>query len=933
MEVLFNLLLASSACVQTANLANRVGEDQLGRRPVSAAVSAWQASPISWQFDAAAQAVRARGWNGFAIREVPKGARVRLSARITPGTTGTNEWSTLGVALFDDERNFWHAALVQAPSRIDGGRRFFELAEMRDGKWLAQSADRLPVTRSAGNGTWHPGVPCVLSIDSTPDGISARAVDENGRLLWERGFAFRAGTAKAVTVGRPALHVTGGFRGTLTGLDLVCSDPQPEKDVRRTFPPYASDSFVPGFTDKATGFFRVVERDGRWWVVDPLGRGTVLLGIDHVTYRGHYSQRTQRSLHHEFNKTRFPNKADWEDDTLARLKGWGFNTLGAGCDPALEHRGLIHTKFLSIGDGLCRWDGQEPADDFFICPNEHRPCSAFPNVFHPSFAAWADYVARRRCAPNRDDPWLFGYFIDNELAWWGRGAPGTGLFEAVSRLPEGHSAKVAQLRFLASRGVKGTVPADVKLEFLRLAAERYFGIASAAIRRHDPNHLVLGARFAGLGGAHPAVWETAGKYCDVLTFNCYPWADLDRNAMMTHRGGNARRIADAFAERYGIVRRPMLVTEWSFPALDSGLPCTGGAGQRFRTQALRTQATELFARTMLSLPFLVGYDYFMWVDEPAAGISDAFPEDSNYGLINERGVAYPEITSMFARLHADLGAVRAAGLPPERKAISQDGVTAAQFLERAGHPGAATYVRTGERYVIRNAAGLELAGRTGGGRIFETVKLNGRLLGSYTGMWSDLANGSLGWHDAGRVVSADWREEKGRGVLRVTCEGRPTGTRAVRQTHDITVFPDRPWFLCDLVTLQNAGAEPVEVKAFYFREYASFAVEDGSRASGKTVPNLWKAPAHDAWISPAGDAHYGACSLAPTVSEFRYWLMPGAKSQHPDACFAPERPLVLKPGEAYAPKGTVWMLAAGGLDGAGGWQAAAREIFDKQKGE
>ena len=36
---------------------------------------------------------------------------------------------------------------------------------------------------------------------------------------------------------------------------------------------------------------------------------------------------------------------------------------------------------------------------------------------------------------------------------------------------------------------------------------------------------------------------------------------------------------------YRVVRRPMIITEWSFPALDSGLPCKHGAGMRVDTQA------------------------------------------------------------------------------------------------------------------------------------------------------------------------------------------------------------------------------------------------------------------------------------------------------------------------------------------------------------
>ncbi len=65
---------------------------------------------------------------------------------------------------------------------------------------------------------------------------------------------------------------------------------------------------------------------------------------------------------------------------------------------------------------------------------------------------------------------------------------------------------------------------DLKKAFLRFTAERYFAVTSRAIREADPNHLVLGARFAGTGGADPAVWQVSGKYCDVVTFNCYPMA-------------------------------------------------------------------------------------------------------------------------------------------------------------------------------------------------------------------------------------------------------------------------------------------------------------------------------------------------------------------------------------------------------------------------
>ncbi len=888
----------------------------------------WEAHPFVWQEDAATKTFRVSHLgSGFAVNEAePRGARVRVVARVTPERTTAKSWATLGVSLYDDARNFWHAALVQAPQSHQNGAHFFELSEMRGGLWLAQDSDRLTCTKRRQTADWTYGETYELALESAPEGISATVKNARGDVIWECAYAFPKTDGAAVTCGRPALHVTGGLRGSVAVQEAASAEPRPAPPkAAAVIPPYASDSFVPGVTDKATGFFRVVQKeDGRWWTIDPLGRGMALFGVDHITYWGHWSERTKEHAHLKVNKVLFPNKADWETNTLARLKAWGFNLLGAGSDPALQHRGLVHTVFLSIGDSLC-WENME--SEFYICPNEHRPCSAFPNVFHPQFAAWADYLAKKKCAPNKADPWLFGYFIDNELAWWGRGGLATGLFDAVAQLPEAHSARQAQKAFLAERGVTGAVSDDVKIDFLRQVADIYFRVTSEAIRRHDPNHLVLGARFAGLGGAHPAVWETAGRYCDVVTFNCYPWADLDRNEVRLERNSRSPRVVDAFTERYALVKRPMLITEWSFPALDSGLPCTGGAGQRFRTQTLRTQATELFARTMLALPCLLGYDYFMWVDEPAAGISDAFPEDSNYGLINEKSVAYPEITAMFTRLQRDVRAVRAAGVPAVRAAAPAAGETAAAFAARAGLTGGATCTRAGDRYVIRNAAGLELEGRVGGGMMFDRVAVKGKPLGTYTGMsYTD-----IGWRDAGRVVAADWREEAGHGVLRVTCEARLSADCALRQTHDIAVWRDRPWFLCTFVSAQNVGRKPIEVKAFYFREYSPFAFDRAKATARKGVPNLWKAPMRDAWVRASDGAYYGGLTFAPTVQMFYYELMNDNKSQHPDAMFAPHTAsasgtLLLAPHATYDAQGTIWMLAVCGLDGEAAWTALATAL-------
>ena len=673
-----------------------------------------------------------------------------------------------------------------------------------------------------------------------------------------------------------------------------------------TVVPYAAGIFTSDIEENGTGFFRVMRRsDGRWWTIDPLGRGVVLLGVDHVKYQGFWSARTTRMRYLETNRRKFPNKSDWETNTLARLKSWGFNMLGGGCDPALERRNLAHCRSIRLSNALCLG---KVSPERSICPHEGSPCTMFPNVFHPDFEALCNDVARKECAPNRNDAWLVGYFIDNELAWWGRGALDSGLFDAVAKLPSGHSAKVAQARFLAARGISGECPVAVKVDFLRLAAERYFSIATSAIRRADPNHLILGARFAGVNGAHPVVWEISGKYCDVVTLNCYPWADLDRNEMRMTRKLDSARVADVFSELHARTGRPLLVTEWSFPALDSGLPCKHGAGQRFRTQELRVKASELFAKTMLALPFMLGYNYFMWVDQPPEGLSDAFPEDSNYGLVRENGEAYGGLTSMFARLHHDVARWRNAGIPSTKDPPPRVGASADRARSALAVVGGC--VRDGDRYCVTNNAGLSLEGRVGGPSIFENVSLSGVSLGRFTGMLCDQVDGKSRWRNLSRVTAAEWHN----GSLIATGEG---GDARSRFSFRFSISPvaNQPWFLCELIEINNLGTVPMAISAVLFRQLAPYAADKVGEETFRGTPNLWQVPMADAWFRKADGAYFGGWSCAPSVAGFDYYMSADKRLQHPDAKFVPPTRGVIAPGDKCVLAGTVWMLSICGITG------------------
>lgn len=597
-------------------------------------------------------------------------------------------------------------------------------------------------------------------------------------------------------------------------------------------------------------------------MIAPDGRTTFLSGVDHVKWTGQWCERTRRAAYHETNRKKYGTKTVWETNTLARLDRWGFNLLGAGCDPDLRHRGLAHTIYLDIGGKMAKKGGE-----CAIRPNPGNvPCGGFPNVFSPEWERMCGKVAQETCAKAKDDPNLVGYFIDNELAWWGNGgmweddALASGLFDVVAALPPEHSARKA---------LNGQTS---KVAFLELVAERYFSVATEAIRRADANHLILGCRFAGFKGAHEVVWRAAGRHCDVVTFNCYPWVDLDSGEVMAGTALRNVRFDDALAERYGWTQKPFMVTEWSFPALDSGLPCLHGAGQRFRTQDERTRATEIFLRAMIAAKPIVGHSYFMWVDEPYWGIRKELPEDSNYGLLNENDEPYP-LVDVFARMR-----------PP-------------------------VFSRSGREYSVRNHGGMELRGRIGGRQMIDAVSLHGAEIGSWNAMLQFEDCGKPVWCETARVVDVDWNTACR--MLTIRAEG-VTGEIRFAVTHEMEMDGVRPSFRARCAKIENIGRADLKLERIYFRQYASYATATVNKTQ---VPSLWKEPKRAEWNDPATGRRWGLWTSAKDAdSFFRYYINSKDGSVHPDAGFKPHESVVIAPGAAYVPpKDCSWAVAEADL--------------------
>lgn len=588
-------------------------------------------------------------------QKAPFAKTVTFTAELTvTAITGLEkDWKTAGIGLYQDNRNFWALNLVQSPEK-DGGRHFVELQEMLDGTWLATSQEksRLKGLGMSGDQQWEVGHAYQFEL-RLADGKVHGTIRDGERLVFQTGYDLAVGTeTPAVRAGRPALKAA-GMSARFDNAKVTVTQTAPEPKSERVIPPWVSRD-APQLT-KGTGFFQAVQQDGRWWLADPEGKAFFDVGTDHANYDAHWCETLGYAPYHRNMEAKFGSSEKWAESTSERLREWGFNTVAAGHHPSLRHKGLVHILFASFGSRFAR-------QKYLVEPINW---TGFPDVFDPGWERSCKIIARGIEEQSKDDPWCLGTFLDNELEWYGKHGR---MVDEIFKLPADSSGKQALWRwmtqqyqsvkavnellgtsytdepsFLASVDVPTETTGLTELNdaFLPIVAERYFSVSTKALREADPQHLVMGCRFAGR--TPEVVLTTAGKYNDVFTINTYPRVDLNDGVVQ----GTPQQLVDY--ER--LVQRPMIITEWSFPALDSGLPCQHGAGMRVDTQAQKARCYQVFADMIADLPFMVGYHYFMWVDEPKEGISSTFPEDSNYGLVNVNDEPYTTLVDMATKVN------------------------------------------------------------------------------------------------------------------------------------------------------------------------------------------------------------------------------------------------------------------------------------------
>jgi hypothetical protein len=384
----------------------------------------------------------------------------------------------------------------------------------------------------------------------------------------------------------------------------------------------AFDDFKPETIRGAAGFFRAGQtRTGVWWLLDPANQPFFSCGVNAVNRSGAAGAvRPSESPYAAAVDRRYgqDDPRPFVAAAAARLRDWGFNTLGAGGDEEFAASGLAFAECLDFASAgpVIRAGG-----------------ARLPDVFDPAWAPAADALAAQHCAPRRDERALLGWFTDHELGWaqpesGARPAAAPTLLQLCLSLEPGFAAYHAAWEFTLALhgGAPGQLAADWEValpnretlreltrqerglaspgyladnaHWTREFARRYFAGTAAAVRRHDPHHLILGCRFARAPGA-ALLAECAWPAVDVLSFH-------------SERAAPAEDVAACHAA----AAMPVLLGDFSWAADEFlRLPLPEEPAGLGLVERMQRKGRRALARAVAH-PALVGYAWTRWADAP-----------------------------------------------------------------------------------------------------------------------------------------------------------------------------------------------------------------------------------------------------------------------------------------------------------------------------
>ena len=411
----------------------------------------------------------------------------------------------------------------------------------------------------------------------------------------------------------------------------------------------------PSMRQKATGFFYSKKINGRWWFIDPYGYPCYIRALSGITY-SYQGSPTQREAALEqfgsFEKWAIANTRHLMDDLYFNAGASPVAEILAVEDQIIEQRGI--GSFAS-GYGSSIGVNSSRGGQTTFSENNTMP------VFDPEFEEYADKKAEESTASRLNDPDLLGYTTDNELPMQ-LSLLDNSLTVDPSKAVNYYTYACAWTFLCNMTGKENPTGKDITDELRDLYRgfvwDRYYNVVCAAVRKYDPNHMLLGTRFLHTVAESEWVCRVTAEYMDCITINWYGQWEID--------AGKLQKVCQA-------VDLPMIITEFytkamenhgSFNHPDEPLKNTKGAGWIVRTQQDRGDFYENFTLRLLECKSMVGWQWHMYSDddtspetifhEDGKTYKDQSNIDANKGIVDNWHRPYPELCASMKRINQNV---------------------------------------------------------------------------------------------------------------------------------------------------------------------------------------------------------------------------------------------------------------------------------------
>ena len=417
------------------------------------------------------------------------------------------------------------------------------------------------------------------------------------------------------------------------------------------------------------GFWRTGKVGNRWYFINPDGHATVLHGVNGVNpdpARDGTTVETQQWYNNVFGG----DVMSWATFAGNILKNYSFNFFNVSprrakyywdymTDASTE---LLRSPDATIENGqvetlyLLRtfaWDynsiyGKSISDSEY---------NKFILLFNPKYLEYIEKLAKEATAPFKDSKNIVGYYIDNELTFNSyrdlyplKGIELEHFLTLVDRFTdEFKGPREYAENFMRDRGVepvKENITKDLRDEFRYEVARYYYKTTTEAIRKADPNHLILGSRLFDSSMYNEWTVKACAEYCDAVSVNYYnywqPTEEYCKNQLGTW------------------IDKPFIVTEFYVKdenASYGSVPYENleGAGWIVRNQKARGYYYQNFCIRLLEMCNCAGWMWFEFMDNYGSAVSGSTKwTGSNKGIVSARFEPYQECLDLMHELHLNI---------------------------------------------------------------------------------------------------------------------------------------------------------------------------------------------------------------------------------------------------------------------------------------